>query len=74
MIQHLTWHTWLDSSKYKLNEIVVKVFEKVSIQRCDGGEVQHQEDFDRLGAKSLYAFIYPNFMVNRQVCSVYCSI
>lgn len=53
------------ASGLKLDSYSTTVFEKVSIQRCDGGEVQHQEDFDRLGAKSLYAFIYPNFMVNR---------
>uniref|UniRef100_A0A803MKC3 Choline monooxygenase, chloroplastic n=1 Tax=Chenopodium quinoa TaxID=63459 RepID=A0A803MKC3_CHEQI len=37
-----------------------EIFEKVSIQRCaSGGE------FDRLGSKALYAFVYPNFMINR---------
>ncbi|GKD27993.1 40S ribosomal protein S3a-like protein [Tanacetum coccineum] len=29
------------------------VFEEVTIQRCDGAELQHQENLDRLGAKSL---------------------
>lgn len=42
-----------------------QIFEKVSIQRCDGGQAGSQEDFDRLGSKSLYAFVYPNFMINR---------
>ncbi|XP_076947700.1 choline monooxygenase, chloroplastic-like [Bidens hawaiensis] len=50
------------ASGLKLDSYSTTVYEKVSIQRCDGGDV---EDFDRLGAKSLYAFIYPNFMVNR---------
>ncbi|KAI7752176.1 hypothetical protein M8C21_027368 [Ambrosia artemisiifolia] len=51
------------ASGLKLDSYSTTVYEKVSIQRCDGGEVQGQEDFDRLGSKSLYAFIYPNFMV-----------
>ncbi|KAI3786953.1 hypothetical protein L1987_41055 [Smallanthus sonchifolius] len=50
------------ASDLKLDSYSTTVYEKVSIQRCDGGEVQGQEDFDRLGSKSLYAFIYPNFM------------
>ncbi|GKB19651.1 phosphate transporter PHO1 homolog 10 isoform X1 [Tanacetum coccineum] len=41
------------------------VFEEVTIQRGEGAELQHQENLDRLGAKSLYAFIYQNFMINR---------
>lgn len=43
------------------------MFEKVSIQRCDSGQVESHEDSDRLGSKALYAFIYPNFMINRCV-------
>lgn len=43
----------------------VKVYEKVSIQKCDGDATESAPDFDRLGSKALYAFIYPNFMVNR---------
>lgn len=48
------------ASGLKLDSYSTTLYEKVSIQRCDG-----DEDFDRLGSKSLYAFIYPNFMVNR---------
>ncbi|KAL8208656.1 hypothetical protein R6Q57_008068 [Mikania cordata] len=54
------------ASGLKLDSYSTTVYEKVSIQTCDGGEVQGQNDFNRLGSKSLYAFIYPNFMVNRQ--------
>lgn len=53
------------ASGLKLDSYSTTVYEKVSIQRCDGDTVNGEEDFDRLGAKSLYAFIYPNFMVNR---------
>ncbi|CAH8302912.1 unnamed protein product [Eruca vesicaria subsp. sativa] len=42
------------------------LFERVSIQECDGGSKSGGEDgFDRLGSQALYAFIYPNFMINR---------
>ncbi|XP_022753454.1 choline monooxygenase, chloroplastic isoform X4 [Durio zibethinus] len=40
-----------------------KIFEKVSIQSVEGGSKETQDD--RLGSKALYAFIYPNFMINR---------
>ncbi|KAK1434804.1 hypothetical protein QVD17_00558 [Tagetes erecta] len=53
------------ASGLKLDSYSTIIYENVSIQGCDGGEVKSQEDFDRLGSKSLYAFIYPNFMVNR---------
>ncbi|CAI9298094.1 unnamed protein product [Lactuca saligna] len=53
------------ASGLKLDSYSTTVYEKVSIQRCDGDEVKGEEEFDRLGSKSLYAFIYPNFMVNR---------
>ncbi|RWW28221.1 hypothetical protein GW17_00007317 [Ensete ventricosum] len=42
------------------------IFEKVSIQRCEGGPTD-KDGFDRLGSKALYAFVYPNFMINRFV-------
>ncbi|KAJ9548473.1 hypothetical protein OSB04_021016 [Centaurea solstitialis] len=50
------------ASGLKLDSYSTDIYEKVSIQRCNG-----DEDSDRLGSKSLYAFIYPNFMVNRQI-------
>ncbi|KAI3782270.1 hypothetical protein L2E82_12310 [Cichorium intybus] len=53
------------ASGLKLDSYSTTIYDKVSIQRCDGDQVKGEEDFDRLGAKSLYAFIYPNFMVNR---------
>ncbi|KAF2317227.1 hypothetical protein GH714_018245 [Hevea brasiliensis] len=42
-----------------------KIYEKVSIQRCEGGSARSEDDFVRLGSKALCAFIYPNFMINR---------
>nr|XP_043619551.1 choline monooxygenase, chloroplastic [Erigeron canadensis] len=53
------------ASGLKLDSYYTRVYEKVSIQGCDGGESQGQEELNRLGSKSIYAFIYPNFMVNR---------
>lgn len=44
----------------------MQIFEKVSIQRCEGGPPD-KDGFDRLGSKALYAFVYPNFMINRSV-------
>ncbi|KAL0739187.1 hypothetical protein Bca4012_015397 [Brassica carinata] len=44
------------------------LFERVSIQECGGGgsKAGEEEDgFDRLGSRALYAFVYPNFMINR---------
>ncbi|XP_049932963.1 choline monooxygenase, chloroplastic isoform X5 [Nymphaea colorata] len=40
------------------------VYERVSIQRCESMQIERGDDFDRLGSKALYAFIYPNFMIN----------
>ncbi|KAL1103564.1 hypothetical protein V6Z11_D04G009100 [Gossypium hirsutum] len=40
-----------------------KIFEKVSIQSAEGGSKEKEDD--RLGSKAFYAFIYPNFMINR---------
>ncbi|KAK1366748.1 Choline monooxygenase, chloroplastic [Heracleum sosnowskyi] len=42
------------------------IFEKVSILMSDSHQMERQEDTDRLGSKPLYAFIYPNFMINWQ--------
>ncbi|VVB11095.1 unnamed protein product [Arabis nemorensis] len=40
--------------------------ERVSIQECGGGSKAGEEDgFSRLGSQALYAFVYPNFMINR---------
>ncbi|KAJ8765492.1 hypothetical protein K2173_014614 [Erythroxylum novogranatense] len=41
------------------------LYEKVSIQSCESGSTESEGNFDRLGSKALYAFIYPNFMINR---------
>ncbi|GMN55262.1 hypothetical protein TIFTF001_024386 [Ficus carica] len=49
----------------KLDSYSTTIFEKVSIQRCEGGSTEGQTDFDRLGSQALYAFVYPNFMINR---------
>lgn len=53
------------ASGLKLNSYSTKTYEKVSIQSCDGGSTESEDDIDRLGSKALYAFIYPNFMINR---------
>lgn len=42
----------------------MQMFEKVSVQRCESASVE-QDSFDRLGSKAIYAFVYPNFMINR---------
>ncbi|KAJ4899353.1 hypothetical protein Rs2_13304 [Raphanus sativus] len=44
------------------------LFERVSIQACGGGgggSKAGEDGFDRLGSQALYAFVYPNFMINR---------
>ncbi|XP_031253591.1 choline monooxygenase, chloroplastic isoform X1 [Pistacia vera] len=53
------------ASGLKLDSYSTTIFQKVSIQRCEGGCTESKDDFDRLGSKALYAFIYPNFMINR---------
>ncbi|XP_042496342.1 choline monooxygenase, chloroplastic [Macadamia integrifolia] len=57
-------HTNL-ASGLKLQSYSTTTFEKVSIQRCDGGSTEGGDGFYRLGSKALYAFVYPNFMINR---------
>ncbi|XP_072981961.1 choline monooxygenase, chloroplastic isoform X3 [Typha latifolia] len=52
------------ASSLQLNSYETLTFEKVSIQRCESASVE-QDGFDRLGSKALYAFVYPNFMINR---------
>lgn len=49
----------------KLDSYSTTIFEKVSIQSCEGGKTEGADDYARLGSKALYAFIYPNFMINR---------
>lgn len=48
------------ASGLQLDSYSTTMFEKVSIQRCESGD-----DSDRLGSTALYAYIYPNFMINR---------
>ncbi|KAJ8461366.1 hypothetical protein OPV22_034292 [Ensete ventricosum] len=52
------------ASGLNLDSYSTLIFEKVSIQRCEGGPTD-KDGFDRLGSKALYAFVYPNFMINR---------
>ncbi|CAN0901379.1 Choline monooxygenase, chloroplastic, partial [Linum grandiflorum] len=47
------------ASGLELDSYSTTTYEKVSIQSCAGGSTE------RLGSKALYAFIYPNFMINR---------
>ncbi|XVE71935.1 hypothetical protein DITRI_Ditri10aG0191100 [Diplodiscus trichospermus] len=51
------------ASGLTLDSYTTSIFEKVSIQSVEGGSKDTQDD--RLGSKALYAFIYPNFMINR---------
>jgi choline monooxygenase len=44
--------------------VYLQTYERVSIQRCESAPAE-QEDIDRLGTKATYAFVYPNFMINR---------
>ncbi|XP_028052848.1 choline monooxygenase, chloroplastic [Camellia sinensis] len=53
------------SSGLNLESYSTTTFEKVSIQQCDGGSAETENEYERLGSKALYAFIYPNFMINR---------
>ncbi|XP_026458018.1 choline monooxygenase, chloroplastic-like isoform X2 [Papaver somniferum] len=59
-------HTGL-ASGLKLDAYTTTIFDKVSIQACESSTSQQQggDDFDRLGSKAFYAFVYPNFMINR---------
>ncbi|XP_057422414.1 choline monooxygenase, chloroplastic isoform X3 [Lotus japonicus] len=42
-----------------------KMFERASIQSCESSSEKSNDNYDRLGRKAIYAFIYPNFMINR---------
>ncbi|KAK6139794.1 hypothetical protein DH2020_026470 [Rehmannia glutinosa] len=53
------------ASGLQLDSYSTKMYEKVSIQSCRGNTKDHEEGFDRLGSETLYAFVYPNFMINR---------
>ncbi|KAJ6742021.1 CHOLINE MONOOXYGENASE CHLOROPLASTIC [Salix viminalis] len=53
------------ASGLNLNSYSTTTYEKVSVQSCDGGSTESEDNIDRLGSKALYAFIYPNFMINR---------
>ncbi|XP_022135574.1 choline monooxygenase, chloroplastic isoform X2 [Momordica charantia] len=53
------------ASNLKLESYLTEIFETVSIQSCNSGEEPKVDDYGRLGSEALYAFIYPNFMINR---------
>ncbi|XP_010541097.1 PREDICTED: choline monooxygenase, chloroplastic isoform X3 [Tarenaya hassleriana] len=53
------------ASGLDLNSYSTTMLERVSIQECGGGSKAGEDGYDRLGSKALYAFIYPNFMINR---------
>ncbi|KAF5725965.1 hypothetical protein HS088_TW23G00699 [Tripterygium wilfordii] len=53
------------ASGLKLDSYSTTMFEKVSIQSCESGSIKSENGSLRLGSKALYAFIYPNFMINR---------
>ncbi|CAK9327912.1 unnamed protein product [Citrullus colocynthis] len=53
------------ASNLKLESYSTEIFETVSIQSCKGGGESKGDDYGRLGPEALYAFVYPNFMINR---------
>ncbi|KAI5415108.1 choline monooxygenase, chloroplastic [Lathyrus oleraceus] len=53
------------ASGLNLDSYSTTLFERVSIQSCEGMSGKSEENNDRLGRKAIYAFIYPNFMINR---------
>ncbi|CAA0821443.1 Choline monooxygenase- chloroplastic [Striga hermonthica] len=53
------------ASGLQLDSYSIEMYENVSIQWCAGNNKDREEEFNRLGPKALYAFIYPNFMINR---------
>lgn len=53
------------ASGLNLDTYSTEMFERVSIQRCASSSSETGGDLDRLGSKALYAFVYPNFMINR---------
>lgn len=52
------------ASGLQLQSYETLTYERVSVQRCESAPAE-PDDFDRLGTKALYAFVYPNFMINR---------
>ncbi|KAM3213398.1 hypothetical protein ACQJBY_066023 [Aegilops geniculata] len=52
------------ASGLQLQSYETLTYERVSVQRCESAPAE-QEDIDRLGTKATYAFVYPNFMINR---------
>ncbi|CAN1293456.1 Choline monooxygenase, chloroplastic [Linum perenne] len=57
---HKALASGLHLDSYSTTSFVQQTYEKVSIQTCQG-----VTSTQRLGSKALYAFIYPNFMINR---------
>ncbi|XP_057748396.1 choline monooxygenase, chloroplastic [Arachis stenosperma] len=53
------------ASGLKFDSYSTTIFERVSIQSCEGSSGKSKDNYDRLGRKAIYAFIYPNFMINR---------
>ncbi|GAY37279.1 hypothetical protein CUMW_027820 [Citrus unshiu] len=53
------------ASGLQLDSYSTTLYEKVSVQRCESGSTEGTDDTHRLGSKAFYAFIYPNFMINR---------
>ncbi|CAL4966609.1 unnamed protein product [Urochloa decumbens] len=52
------------ASGLQLQSYETLTYERVSVQRCESAPSE-SDDFERLGTKALYAFVYPNFMINR---------
>ncbi|CAN6176934.1 unnamed protein product [Urochloa humidicola] len=52
------------ASGLQLHSYETLTYERVSVQRCESAPSE-SDDFERLGTKALYAFVYPNFMINR---------
>eukprot|EP00249_Psilotum_nudum_P016215 c25721_g1_i2 orf=130-1485(+) len=50
------------ASNLNLQSYSTELFEKVSVQSC---ETKEMDDNGRLGEAAVYAFVYPNFMINR---------
>lgn len=53
------------ASGLMLDSYSITMFERVSIQSCESSSDKSKENYDRLGRNAIYAFIYPNFMINR---------
>ncbi|XP_057786327.1 choline monooxygenase, chloroplastic [Salvia miltiorrhiza] len=53
------------ASGLQLDSYSTRMYEKVSVQSCAGITNDSHEENERLGEKAFYAFVYPNFMINR---------